>query len=528
MRNDREKSTAVCDRTDLVISCLVFCVSFTLLFHLYGHRISLDIDEGIYLEGARRVVNGQVPYRDFFVLTGPGSFWLLAAVFQVFGVELSSARLLVAFDVAFITAGVYWLAVQSARRPYALLGALAFLSSLVALPTLLMVNHRWDSSMLATAALIAVAAGAKHQRQSLYIVAGLLAAGAAWTTPPMLLVAAAIGGYLVLRQPVPYSATWYLVGATMCSVLALCALLATGALVPFLQHMLWTAANYSSPNFLMYGTLIGGYGPLFQGLSTSSSIAMGFYVSFIALPVLVPVAVVGGAVLRRFQSWHEVLLLIAGIALLLSVAPRWDLVHLRRATPIFFALGAILASKVLRESVRTPLLLASMTASVLMMLFTLQRFGPTTEVLTAVGRIGFTERQQDLTRGFQYVRPGDRLFVYPYFPMAYFLWKAENPTRYSFFQAGMMTQTDERKILRSLEHSGPDWIFLFEAPIDWYLRNWPGTDLEKLKPNAIEEFIKTHYTTATVFQVEDSEFRLLKRAADKLGHSHPPPAGGDG
>src|SRR5258708_21329086 len=89
---------------------------------LVGRGVDLLDDEGIYLDGARRILAGQAPYRDFFALTGPGAFWNLAFVFRVFGMGFSSARLLLVFDVALLAAGLFWLAAQlTSRRVSAIL-----------------------------------------------------------------------------------------------------------------------------------------------------------------------------------------------------------------------------------------------------------------------------------------------------------------------------------------------------------------------------------------------------------------------
>ena len=66
-------------------------------------------DEGIYLDGGLRVLHGQVPYKDFFSLTGPGTFALMAASFRVFGPTLAAARMPVVWDLAILTACLFWL-----------------------------------------------------------------------------------------------------------------------------------------------------------------------------------------------------------------------------------------------------------------------------------------------------------------------------------------------------------------------------------------------------------------------------------
>jgi hypothetical protein len=49
-------------------------------------------DEGLALYDAERVATGDVPYRDFFVLYGPGQFYSLAAIFRLFGHSVAVER----------------------------------------------------------------------------------------------------------------------------------------------------------------------------------------------------------------------------------------------------------------------------------------------------------------------------------------------------------------------------------------------------------------------------------------------------
>jgi hypothetical protein len=54
-------------------------------------------DESLVLVGADRVLRGDLPYRDFWTLYGPGSYYLLAGLFRLFGEFALVER---AFDVA--------------------------------------------------------------------------------------------------------------------------------------------------------------------------------------------------------------------------------------------------------------------------------------------------------------------------------------------------------------------------------------------------------------------------------------------
>jgi hypothetical protein len=51
-----------------------------------------DYDEGVMVYGAVRVLQGQVPYRDFWSMYAPGQFYLLAGLFKLFHPSLSISR----------------------------------------------------------------------------------------------------------------------------------------------------------------------------------------------------------------------------------------------------------------------------------------------------------------------------------------------------------------------------------------------------------------------------------------------------
>jgi len=92
-------------------------------------------DEGLVLVGADRVLRGEMPYRDFWTLYGPGSYYLLAGLFRVFGeLALVERGLDIAAKTAIATL-VVALVLQFGRRTAALaagvlsLGLLLYLRS---------------------------------------------------------------------------------------------------------------------------------------------------------------------------------------------------------------------------------------------------------------------------------------------------------------------------------------------------------------------------------------------------------------
>jgi hypothetical protein len=57
------------------------------------YRYVPPYDEGLILVGATRVLSGDIPYRDFYANYGPAQFYILAALFKVFGPSILVERL---------------------------------------------------------------------------------------------------------------------------------------------------------------------------------------------------------------------------------------------------------------------------------------------------------------------------------------------------------------------------------------------------------------------------------------------------
>jgi hypothetical protein len=65
------------------------------------------MEEGFMLVFPERVLHGAIPNKDFLHLYGPGSLWVLAAVFKLFGVSLAAERLVALVQQAAVVFAVF-------------------------------------------------------------------------------------------------------------------------------------------------------------------------------------------------------------------------------------------------------------------------------------------------------------------------------------------------------------------------------------------------------------------------------------
>jgi hypothetical protein len=104
----------------------VLAFSFAWVWEV-GHRGLFMLDQSIVFDGAWRIVQGQVPYRDFVMPFGPVTFALCALMFRVAGVDFSSLVLTAALISLVATALALRVSWLLARRS----GALALLGGLM-------------------------------------------------------------------------------------------------------------------------------------------------------------------------------------------------------------------------------------------------------------------------------------------------------------------------------------------------------------------------------------------------------------
>lgn len=84
-----------------------FLFAALIFFFLFisNYRISI-YDEGLILTGAFRILNGDIPSKDFYTNYGPGQFYILAYLFKIFGTNALIARIYdgaIASGIIFVT-----------------------------------------------------------------------------------------------------------------------------------------------------------------------------------------------------------------------------------------------------------------------------------------------------------------------------------------------------------------------------------------------------------------------------------------
>jgi hypothetical protein len=110
-------------RKELACFSLLAIVTIIFFSQLFNKENSLSYSIGYNLYGAERVLDGEIPYRDFHTLYPPATVYLNAAIFRLFGITLQRALFGVLIFKILTTLMLYGCARRLMPVSWALLGA---------------------------------------------------------------------------------------------------------------------------------------------------------------------------------------------------------------------------------------------------------------------------------------------------------------------------------------------------------------------------------------------------------------------
>ncbi|MCS7061749.1 MAG: glycosyltransferase family 39 protein [Anaerolineae bacterium] len=198
-----------------VLALVLFLGGAAVLYLQPGLSRWLNIyDEGLMVYGAVRVMDGQIPYRDFWGMYSPGQFYVLAGLFRLFGPSILVERWWDLLVRAALACVVFFLAWRLSSWPAALL---------VWLLTVLWLEHfgffgypMFTGLLMIFLSCLPLITGlqtttAERSRQRGLMLAGVCAGVAAWFRHDLAVYAVAAQGFVIVAQRMfsaPVRSTW--------------------------------------------------------------------------------------------------------------------------------------------------------------------------------------------------------------------------------------------------------------------------------------------------------------------------------
>jgi len=475
--------------------------------------VNMEPDEGIVLAGAQRILDGQLPYRDFFSFYTPGSFYLTALLFKVFGSSIVVARgALVVFGASF-AALTYVLARRACSQAIALL--VGILVAMTAVPYRFLVLHNWDSTFWACLATYSAVRWLESSRGLWAFAAGAFASltflseqskGAGMYLGFVIaLLTFAISGERI-------SKVWTLVLGALCPlILTFTYFGSRHAIGPMFSAWVWPLRHYSIANRVPFGyqnwsddarEMLFHTGSFGIRAAKFLAVSPGFVVPVMPL-MAIGLLVCWTIQLRRRQNplaAHRVLIcsLISGL-LVSVIVVRADIIHFMYLAPLFYLVLAWMLDaqgpnggviNVIRPYVRAYVVVAFglMGAALLV-----SALGAHVQVETRRGLIRSREKDVALEYTQNHTSAGEEILVYPYLPLYYYLTATRSSSRYDFFQPGMNTPEQAQEIIHSLQSDGVRTV-LFESSFAEKIPNsWPDTPLSAIVKDPVADYIVRNF-----------------------------------
>jgi Dolichyl-phosphate-mannose-protein mannosyltransferase len=516
---------------DRQIAGFLFLASLGYLY-LFCYYTTIEPDEGIVLQGAQRILLGQVLYRDFFSYFTPGSYYWLALLFKVFGSSFMVARTALAVTGALLSVTSYLL-----MRRVCSLEVSFFVAALVTLTTLpfrFLVLHNWDSTLCACLALYCAVRMIESPR-------------AVWAT-----VMGSFVSLCVLFEQSKGAGLCLGLGAGLLMIASkhqrlrsrtILFAIAIGLAWPLMitgiyfgtQHSLslmisdwlWPLKHYSTANHVPYGYQnwsdstrdeLFRNGPRAVRLITALALSPAFLI-----PVLPLIALgIGTYWMVRFRGSradpkcsYYVLTCTCLAGLLLSVViGRADIVHFMYLLPLFsLSLAWVMDVSDIRGQIFQrirPFLNAYIVIAFLLFAtpLLLRTFTAHPMIATRRGRVTMPADDSVINYVQTHVTRGGNIVVYPYLPLYYYLTATFNPTRYDYFQPGMNTPEQANEILAELKLDRNSPV-LFESSFEEKIpRSWPGTPIMDIVKDPVSDYIVHEYHTCKILR-SPSDWKFL-------------------
>ena len=504
----------------------VFTVSL-LYLGLFRSYTSIDPDEGIILQGAQRILEGQVLYRDFFSYFTPGSYYFLALIFKIFESSLVVARTVLVIYGGLFSVFTYLMARRVCSRGFALFAA--YLVTLTCLPWRFLVLHNWDSTLCACAAVYCGIRFLESRGVGLILTLGRFAS-------LTFLFEQSKGGGLILGIGLGYVILWKLdqgrvqfvrkhwialaVGFFWPFVLTFAYFAAQNALSTMISDWFWPFWHYSGVNRVPYGYQSWS-GILSQG-SLQPGALFGDVVAILAMSptLLLPALPIVGVILGLYwflQARRRRLKLVKAayyiftcsiIAGLLPsiVMARANVIHFVYLTPLLYlVLAWIMDGRDIRGSRESSFwFLANigvfLAFTAIGMAFLTAGNTARTTLETRRGTLRVSRKDSVVSFTQANVAAGSEILVYPYLPLYYFLTATSCPTRFDYLQPGMHTHAQQEEAIREISAAGTPvvlWEFGFAEKIP---NTWPNTPLRYIWDTPVADYIASEYHSCKVLK----------------------------
>jgi 4-amino-4-deoxy-L-arabinose transferase-like glycosyltransferase len=507
------------------VSLLILFLSIAYLRLFYSYTL-VNADEGIVLQGAQRILQGEVLYRDFFSFFTPGSYYWMALFLKVFGSSILVGRAVLMVEGGLFSVLTYLLARRVCSRWSALLAA--YFVTLTCVPFRFIVLHNWDSTLWACLALYCAVRFLERSRPGWALATGSFASltclfeqskGAG-------LVLGLSAGFLILGWKERGRVRWdwqrrvaLLAGFSGPFLITLIYFGLKHSLPQLLADWFWPLHHYSAINKAPVGFVVldsAERDTMYAGTLLSRLLTWLITGPWYVVPVL-PFLAGFGLTYWSAKAWrgspapakgsYYVLTSAVLMGLLVSTLAtgRPDFTHFVYLGPLFFlTLAWIVEGRDIPSSLLhavRPLLLfflfLSFTTFGLALLW--QPLNARQRLATRRGTLKMNAPDHVVDYVQAHVSAGESMLVYPYLPLYYYLTATHSPGRYEYMMPAFHSLQQFQELVRELavDHTR---VVLFEPSFrEKAIVGFPSaTPAVLAAQDPVEDYITTHYRACAI------------------------------
>lgn len=509
----RMRSTALYRKVKLLSVCIiVFMASYFYLSYFRNHFYALLADEGYIFYEAKRILAGQVIYKDFFQLLPPGDFYLLALIFKVFGMSYTVGMETAVVMQSTVNALLFYLGYKAIKSWHAILLPLFF--PIPGFLNFMQYSHYW-SSMLFLFIALSLFLGYLEGNREIYLYAtgffvgitGLfLQTTGVYATLLLLLV-------FVLedknKSGFAKKLLLFVFSISLPLIITFGYITWKGALFDFIKEQYFVIRIYAEAGtfnpiqlyFSRLGYAMFPYGLLFISFSSIAVIAGIILIIFRNRISHSTKIIFAGDIIQTLTSSSRmdvdhILMNSAMSLVIILLFVKWIVGHADRLSGIFH--------KVLQYAFKIAVLAGIVWCLLMMYTNIVNRYEHSYTIdmdgirLWTYNKTQVWEINEFFPKVESILQGQKNVFVYPYCPLVYFLYRFNNPTFTDFFLTTWGVpdygEYSFNRALQELIRNKTQYIIYCDWPHN-YLNHILALENKQYHVNILDKFISNNFTS---------------------------------
>ena len=497
----------------LSVVTIVFIVSYFYLSYFRNHFYALLADEGYIFYEAKRILAGQIIYKDFFQLLPPGDFYLLALIFKVFGTSYAVGMETAVIMQSMVNTLLFYLGYKAIKSWHAILLPLFF--PIPGFLNFMQYSHYW-SSMLFLFMSLAFFMIYLDQHKNIYLYLTGIFIGITWLFLPTTGTYAALLFSVVFilekRKEKEFNKqiVSFLISMSIPLIITFGYLALQGAFFDFIKEYFFGISVYSK------GCTINPISLYFSGRGYPLYPYSLLFISFIGMAVVSGIALI---FFRKRLSNPVKVVLMGDIIQVLSSSSRMDFDHILINSALSLVIILLLVkwtiertgriSEALHRLLRylfSGVALAGAVLCVLIMYSNIINRYEHAYTMDINGTHLWTYNKQqtwEINQFFpkaEHILKGNKnVFVYPYCPLVYVFYHFNNPTFMDFMFANPLLSAmpnygpySYNRVVQELIKANTQYIIYCNFPQD-YINFELGLDHIHEQKNVVDEFIGSEF-----------------------------------